>query len=51
MVEKYVAYVTTNYFKRKSTKDLSYLPTPPPEQDMTQGEFNRFEFRVFFLLD
>ena len=31
---------------------LSYLPTPPLGQDMTQGhffkaEFNRFEFRVF----
>ena len=33
----------------------SYLPTPPLGQDMTQGqflaEFNRFEFRVFLLLD
>ena len=33
-----------------------YLPTPPHEQDATQGqylkaEFNRFEFRVFILLD
>ena len=26
-----------------------YLPTPPLGQDMT--EFNRFEFRVFLLLD
>ena len=31
-------------------------PTPPLEQDMTQGqfflaEFNRFEFKVFLLLD
>ena len=34
---------------------ISYLPTPPLEQDMTQGQFlsgvYRFEFRVFFLLD
>ena len=30
----------------------SYLPTPPLGQDMTQGQFfNRFEFRVFLLLD
>ena len=32
-----------------------YLPTPPLGQDMTQGQFlsgvNRFEFRVFLLLD
>ena len=38
-----------NYLK------LSYLPTPPLGQDMTQGqfleEFNRFEFRGFLLLD
>ena len=31
-------------------------PTPPLRQDMTQGQFfnfnlNRFEFRVFLLLD
>ena len=36
--------------------NYSYLPTPPLGQDMTQGqffkaEFNRFEFRVFLLLD
>ncbi len=30
---------------------LPYLPTPPLGQDMTQAEFNRFEFRVFLLLD
>ena len=34
---------------------ISYLPTPTLGQDMTQGqflaEFNRFEFRAFFLLD
>ena len=34
----------------------TYLPTPPLGQDMTQGqffkaEFNRFEFKVFLLLD
>ena len=33
----------------------SYLPTPPLGHDLTQGqflaEFNRFEFRVFLLLD
>ena len=35
---------------------LSYLPTSPLGQDMTQGQFlqrsfNRFEFRVFLLID
>ena len=34
---------------------LSYLPTPLLGQDMTQGqfsaEFDRFEFRVFLLID
>ena len=34
---------------------LPYLPTPPLGQDMTPGhfkaKFNRFEFRVFLLLD
>ena len=35
---------------------ISHLPTPPLGQDMTQrqffkAEFNRFEFRVFLLLD
>ena len=29
----------------------SYLTTPPLGQDMTQAEFNRFEFRVVLLLD
>ena len=33
-----------------------YLPTPPHEQDATQGQFFKrsltgFEFRVFLLLD
>ena len=32
-----------------------YLPTVPLGQDMTQGQFlrkfNRFEFKVFLLLD
>ena len=35
---------------------IHIYPTPPLGQDMTQGnffkgEFNRFEFRVFLLLD
>ena len=34
---------------------FTYLPTPLRGQDMTQGqflsEFNKFEFRVFLLLD
>ena len=30
---------------------ISYLPTPPFGQDMTRGQFNRFEFGVFLLLD
>ena len=30
---------------------IPYLPTPPLRQDMTQAEFNKFEFRVFLLLD
>ena len=35
------------------THTYIYLPTPPLGQDTTQGqaEFNRFEFRVFLLLD
>ena len=28
-----------------------YLPTPLLRQDMTQAEFNTFDFRVFLLLD
>ena len=40
-----------NFLKTK----LSYLPTPPLGQDMTQGyfleEFNRFELRGFLLED
>ena len=49
---------------KKKPHDISYFPdrnimlyllTPPLGQDMTQGqflaEFNRFEFRVFLLLD
>ena len=33
-----------------------YLPIPPHEQDVTQGQFlrrakNRFSFRIFLLLD
>ena len=40
-----------SFFKRNHI-----YPTPPLGQDMTQGqflkaEFNRFEFRVFLLLD
>ena len=39
-----------------ATLPYLYLPTPPLGQDMTQGQFfksvfNRFEFRVFLLLD
>ena len=41
--------------KDRSLRAYPYLPTPPLGQIMTQGqfqaEFNRFECRVFLLLD
>ena len=48
--------LTFIWFQLTNYKQLSYLPTPPLGQDMTQGqffkaEFNRFEFSVFILLD
>ena len=46
----------SNGTKNEKRREWYYLPTPPLGQDMTQGqffkaEFNRFEFRVFLLLD
>ncbi len=47
--------IVTIFFIVPDLEDYHIYPTPPLGQDMAQGqflaEFNRFEFRVFFLLD
>ena len=50
------AHFLSMWFNGMMAIIIIIYPTPPLGQDMTQGqffkvEFNRFEFRVFLLLD